>query len=119
VIVGRGCYWTSKGIATPDYRLKAWLGDPLHRLCYSSSNYDWLEPDLGTWPHARSLNGKISIAELVKSHERLSEVAAVVEKGIRGGRNLEQLKESNELPAIPGADVKHYVEQVFAEMTRK
>lgn len=67
---------------------------------------------------------RISMAELVSSHERLTKVSAFVEEGVRSGKTLEQLTQSVEtanLRAIPGIgdDLDRFLEDVFADMTRK
>ena len=67
---------------------------------------------------------KISMVELRRSHELLSQLAAFVEQGVRDGKTLEQLRSPNELAdlrAIPGlaSDLDRLIEDVFVDVTRQ
>jgi cyclase len=66
---------------------------------------------------------KISMVELGRSHELLSEVAAFVERGVRRGETLAQLKGSTELAELRAtpelAELDWLLEGIFAEVSRE
>jgi glyoxylase-like metal-dependent hydrolase (beta-lactamase superfamily II) len=78
-----------------------------------------LPPDVSVIP---AHGPQVSMAELVTSHRLMSEVAEIVEKGVRAGESLESLKELKELadlrenPVIAG-ELDWFIEDVFAELT--
>ena len=66
---------------------------------------------------------RVSMVELKRSHELLSQIAAFVEQGVRDGKTLEQLQNPNELAdlrAVSGLanELDRLIEDVFLDVTR-
>jgi glyoxylase-like metal-dependent hydrolase (beta-lactamase superfamily II) len=67
---------------------------------------------------------QISMADMVRSHRLLSEIALFVEQGVRDGKTLEQLKGPGalaDLRTAPGLanELDRLIEDVFVDLTRE
>jgi cyclase len=67
---------------------------------------------------------RVSMADLLRSHELLSAIAAFVEQGVRDGKTLEQLRGPDalaDLRAIPGLanELDRLTEDVFVDVARE